>query len=371
MYIFIDESGLFLPTENNSCSTVGALCVPDEAIDQVERALTDLKKSLGREDDDEIKSPRPDCTSKPFECFIAKLVSLNCTFEALVTNISLNETETILQAKNNVIEGMKRYIEVEKIKGDELEFVMSVINLTNSLSLQLFQQVYMQCYLIVGLVEKVLNFYAKNSPKSLSSFKWRIDQKGTKSEEKTFEKVFQSLYLSIAVSASLRNPMRLVFEENNNFDYFFHSFNTKKNSKKLENEAKLRGIDITALKNHMLPMNLQLILAKDFSFIDSKKSKGLQIVDLLVSSTNRCLKRNFDDNEKMAKLLGGLMINSPDYGKYAIRTIIFDGNIDHSENIKEKIELYEIMEKSSKKIFTEKFKKNLFVIKQELEKNSV
>ncbi|AXF43611.1 MULTISPECIES: DUF3800 domain-containing protein [Acinetobacter] len=371
MYIFIDESGVFLPTENNSCSTVGALCVPDEAIDQVERALTDLKESLGIQNEDEIKRPRPDCTSKPFESFIAKLVSLNCTFEALVTNISLNESETIVQAKNNVIESMKRYIEIEKIKGDQLEFVMNVINLTDSLSLQLFQQVYMQCYLIVGLVEKVLNFYAKHSPESLSSFKWRIDQKGIKPEENSFEKVFQSLYLSIAVSASLRNPMRLVYEESNNFSYFFHSFNTKHNSKKLENEAKLREIDISVWKNFMRPISLQPLLAKDFSFTDSKTSKGLQIVDLLVSSTNRCLKRNFDDNEKMAKLLGGLMINSPDYGKYAIRTIIFDGNIDHSENIKEKIELYELMEKSSKKIFTEEFKENLFINKQKLEKDSV
>lgn len=112
-------------------------------------------------------------------------------------------------------------LKIEKIKGDQLEFVMNVINLTDSLSLQLFQQVYMQCYLIVGLVEKVLNFYAKHSPESLSSFKWRIDQKGIKPEENSFEKVFQSLYLSIAVSASLRNPMRLVYEESNNFSYFF------------------------------------------------------------------------------------------------------------------------------------------------------
>ena len=367
MYIFIDESGLFRPTDNNrACSTIGALCVPDESIEKVENALNDLKKALDIKSENEIKNPRPDCSSQPFELFFNELKSLNCSFEALVTNISIDESETIIQRKNLIIKGIEKYIEKEQLVGDELNHSMEVKSLLENLSLQLFQQVYMQCHLLVGLIEKAVNFYAKLSPQSLSSFQWRLDQKGIEANSRNFEKVFESLYLTIAVSSTLNNPMRLVAEEGNNFNYLLKSFCAKKCDERLENDAKLYEIDVSTLKDYMYSIQLDSILAKDFKFTDSKTSYGLQVVDLLVSSTNRCLKRNFTDNEKMARLLGGLMINSPDYEKYAIRTVRFDGSFSHIKGDENTIKLYELMDQSSNKVFTEQFKKNLFINMQKL-----
>ncbi|MCO8098391.1 DUF3800 domain-containing protein [Acinetobacter lwoffii] len=367
MYIFIDESGLFRPTDNNrACSTIGALCVPDESMEKVENALNDLKKALDIESENEIKNPRPDCSSQPFELFITELKSLNCSFEALVTNISIDESETIIQRKNLIIKGIEKYIEKEKLVGEELNHSMEVKSLLEKLSLQLFQQVYMQCHLLVGLIEKAVNFYAKLSPQSLSSFQWRLDQKGIEANARNFEKVFESLYLTIAVSSTLRSPMRFVFEEGSDFNYLLKSFCAKKCDEKLENDAKLYEIDVSTLKDYMHSIQLGSILAEDFKFTDSKTSHGLQIVDLLVSSTNRCLKRNFTDNEKMARLLGGLMINSPDYEKYAIRTVRFDGSISHAKGAEDTIKLYKLMDQSSNKVFTEQFKKNLFINMQKL-----
>ncbi|WP_334069913.1 DUF3800 domain-containing protein [Acinetobacter colistiniresistens] len=294
MYIFIDESGLFRPTDNNrACSTIGALCVPDESMEKLENALNDLKKALDIESENEIKNPRPDCSSQPFELFITELKSLNCSFEALVTNISIDESETIVQRKNSIIKGIEKHIEKEQLVGDELNHSMEIKSLLENLSLQLFQQVYMQCHLLVGLIEKAVNFYAKLSPQSLSSFQWRLDQKGIEANAKKFEKVFESLYLTIAVSSTLRSPMRLVAGEGKDFNYLLKSFYTKKCDEKLESDAKFYEIDLPTLKDDMYPIQLGLILGDDFKFTDSKTSHGLQVVDLLVSSTNRCLKKKF------------------------------------------------------------------------------
>lgn len=68
----------------------------------------------------------------------------------------------------------------------------------------------------------------------------------------------------------------------------------------------------------------------------------------------------------MARLLGGLMINSPDYGKYAIRTVRFDGSVSHAKGTEDTIKLYELMDQSSSKVFTEQFKNNLFINMQKL-----
>ncbi len=60
------------------------------------------------------------------------------------------------------------------------------------------------------------------------------------------------------------------------------------------------------------------------------------------------------------------MINSPDYEKYAIRTVRFDGSISHAKGAEDTIKLYKLMDQSSNKVFTEQFKKNLFINMQKL-----
>lgn len=137
---------------------------------------------------------------------------------------------------------------------------------------------------------------------------------------------------------------------NNNFGN--NEFNT---NYFIENTKNIFDIDYRKIKKYIQAYNFEKILANDLSLSDSKTSFGLQIINLLVSSVNRCLKMNFTNNEKMAETLGSLMINSSHVDRMAILIINFSRESTIDEFV---INLIERIDEFSFKLFSDNFKLN-------------
>ena len=352
MHIFIDESGVFLPTpDSNKWSSVGALVVPDESLQALKEALYKLKTSNGLKDIEEFKRNRPDCSSESFEIFIESLVQLNCTLHVLSTNGSPTELSELKNYKENIKCSIRNYS--SKV-ASSISIVEKVVNLIDNLSDQQFSQCMFQSYMLKYLLDKVVLLYAEISPESLSNFRWKLDQKNLK--ETNYDIVFKHLYSGIVLVSSLSRPGPICLGRQYDYSYFLSAFSPISNKKiedSLEESLNLFDKDLKHLQEALIAIDFNKVLTHDFTLADSKDCFGLQSIDLLVSSVNRCLKQNFTDNEKMAASLGQLMVNSPLVEMKALTLMSFSSNgmiKEYEENI------IDIMDSSSKKLFSEKFK---------------
>ncbi|MFA0568692.1 DUF3800 domain-containing protein, partial [Vibrio gallaecicus] len=306
MHIFIDESGLFMPTENtNQWSSVGAFVAPDHVLEKLPQVLNELKRLHGLSPDEEFKRPRPDETSVGFIQFFKELKRLGCTFHAITHTGNLGEEIAFDNYQVTLLSGIENY--AERI-GMEQSYLDEVKTLINKLSKQQLAQCVHQSYMIDGLLRKILPYYSIHSPESLGQFKWQVDAKEL--NETNYDKVFDALYSGIV---GLSHPLFLVFGERNNYSYLFKAYGaTNKNiDEHLEKTKNTLDKDFTKFKESLLTFNQNDLLRNNFTLVDSKDSVGLQISDLITSSLNRCLKLNCDNNYSMAEMIGSLVINSP------------------------------------------------------------
>lgn len=352
MHIFIDESGIFLPTSDaNKWSSVGALVVPDESLQALKDALSKLKTSNGLEDIEEFKRNRPDCSSESFSIFLDTLFHLNCTLHVLSTNGSPTELSETKNYKENIKHSIRKYS--SKVTSSA-SLVEELVNLIDELSDQQFCQCMLQSYMLKYLLDKVVLLYAEISPESLSTFRWKLDQKNLK--ETSYEVVFKHLYSGIALVSSLSQPGPICLGSQYDYSHFLAAFSPisdKNIDDTLEESLEIFEKDLKNLQQALIAIDINKVLTHDFELADSKDCFGLQSIDLLVSSVNRCLKQNFTDNEKMAASLGQLMVNSPLIKMKALSLMSFssDGAIEeYVENI------INIMDSSSKQLFSERFR---------------
>lgn len=135
----------------------------------------------------------------------------------------------------------------------------------------------------------------------------------------------------------------------------FSSFFDKNIKDSIEESSNLFEKDMKHIQEYLIGIDNHKVLTNDFTLADSKGCFGLQSIDLLVSSVNRCLKQNFTNNEKMAASLGQLMVNSPLIKMKALGLMSFseDRPVEHYE-----ANIINIMDSSSRKLFTEKFRYN-------------
>ena len=309
MYIYIDESGLFSTSDNeNSWSSVGTIVIPDESLEKVENALNRLKQVNKLNNSEELKRNRPDSSSESFIYFIKSLKKYKCTLHVISTNGTFNDEESIINHKKSLIKAIQEFIKQKKYSDSNFS---KLINIICELSLQQYNQFIHQSIIIYNLLDKIITFYSQVSPKSLVKFIWEIDQKDIK--ETKYEKVFKDVFIGIIEVLTKDKPLQIVNFKKSDYSYFFENFQIMDNTKMKELNKETKEIykrDFGENEQYLRGIDLHKLLLNNLMLKDSKDSFGIQIADLLVSSVNRCLKRNFSDNEKMAKILGRLMINS-------------------------------------------------------------
>lgn len=55
---------------------------------------------------------------------------------------------------------------------------------------------------------------------------------------------------------------------------------------------------------------LDKIVRDEMQFVDSKANLGVQVADILASTSRRILRDEFEDNSEITHLLGGLMLSN-------------------------------------------------------------
>lgn len=353
MHIFIDESGLFLTSTNSTqWSSVGALVIPDNSMGIIEQALCKLKAEHGLDVKEEFKNNRPDCSSNYYSKFLQTLKENKCTLHVASGNGSKNEEKALYKHKAKTQEAILNF---QKKTNSEPSHPNEIISLIEKLNEQEYTQLFFQTYMIDELLNKVLSLYAQIDPSSLGSFKWKLDRKNI--TETRYEQAFKKIYPGVIAASLARNPKALMQLPDSDFSFFNNNFGNNEFNINyfIENTKNIFDIDYSKIKKYIQAYDLEKILTNDLSLSDSKTSFGLQIIDLLVSSVNRCLKRNFTNNEKMAEALGSLMINSSHMDRRAILIMNFSGESTIDESV---INLIERIDEFSFKLFSDNFKLN-------------
>lgn len=349
MHIFIDESGLFVPQkEHHKWSSVGALVVPDKSLSSLETALKKLKQAHGVDATDEFnKNNRPDCSSDAFYDFLKEIDLAGCVLQITATNGSPIEAEGLIQNRESTKEGIAAYARKIPAAADSVEILSRLID---QLSAQQYNQCMLQINLIFDVLSKIITHYSKVIPEELGGFSWVVDRKDL--TETAYERVFKYLYSGLVSAYSKSRPPAMVCGGDRDYSYFFMEYSSSV-GKAIKYAKDIYDVDLSDLSKNLMAVDLGGLLHRDFTLQDSKESFGLQSIDLLVSSVNRCLKRNYTDNEKMATALGRLMINSPlTYGRAL--TIMGHRPTEFMEG--EAVSLVQLMDNASKKLFSELYR---------------
>jgi hypothetical protein len=298
MNIYIDESGSFVSAPSpGSWNTVAAFALPEPARKGLEKAIAELKRQ-SRIGSQEVKLN--DLDEPAYLAFVAKLTQLNGSLFCVATDAGLNTPESV--AKHQRAQASKVLENLDKMQYEGgRQGVALIASQIEKLSPQLYVQLICQLELMYDVVSRAINYYAQHNPKSLREFRWRFDQKDI--DKTTFEDVFEKLSPAILQTMSISQPFMRVKE----FDY-----SSMKQYEYEPGEAPTYLKDVyginTSANGSMF--NIQKLIRGNIDFVDSKDSDGIQAVDLIVSGIRKCLRKGFQDNERVASLLGALMLQA-------------------------------------------------------------
>jgi hypothetical protein len=310
MDIYIDESGSFVCTENpDAWSVVVAYVSYSSQRKKLFRILAGLKIKCGKKVRDEVKLR--DINEINLKWFLNELSMLNGIMFCVATDASLIDNEVIIEHRR--IQAEKIIEHVDKMHHETMKD--SIRNLSESivgLSPQLYLQLVSQFTLINDVINRSSLYYSQKKPAALGGFKWLIDQKNT--TKIIFEEAFEKMAPAIMQSIALREPFISLKEGDYSFmETFIYGENKAPDYlEKVYGQKKIKGD----------AFNIGKILQDDMSFVDSKSNLGVQIADILASTSRRILRNDFEDNITISKLLGSLMLSSVK-GKNTIQLISF------------------------------------------------
>lgn len=301
MHIAIDESGSFVHTDaTNSWNCVLAYVYPETQRRTVQREVMSLRGRFGRPGADEVKLRDMDEAS--YTRFLQRLVRLEGVCFSVATDAEIN-TPALIEAH--------QAIQVEKILENVDRMIHqsgrdSVAALAERVGL-LAHQLYVQMVCQVELVDQVIRYatlyFVQRRPVTLGRFRWRVDQKNSDFTE--YENAYCQVLGPFMQSRSIREPMiHLVEGDYSAFDRF--RFPPGEEPTYLEDH---HGIEMKEGRDRSL--NIGQVLREDLEFVDSRADVGVQVADILASGLRRCLRAQFEDNEGVAALLGGLMVRPP------------------------------------------------------------
>ena len=296
--IFIDESGSFVSTSSEGYwSAVAAFALPEAARKGLELAISELKTIPNRIGKYEKKIN--ELNEPEYVDFLEKLARLNGALFCIATDAGLNTPASIVMHQKSQVEKVLVNIDKMKFEGGRKGVALLAAQI-EKLSPQLYVQLFCQVELMYEVVSRAINYYVQHNPGTLSEIRWRIDQKDT--VRTNFEDTFEILTLGLLQTMSLSKPFLMVKE----FDYSRmkqYEFAPGKTPTFLKDDY---GIELNAGGQ----WNLQKLIRGNIKFMDSRESAGIQAVDLIVSGIRKCLRHGFKNNERIAVLLGRLMIEA-------------------------------------------------------------
>ncbi len=256
-------------------------------------ALSRLKRNAGVRVFDEVKLKSVDESS--YLEFLRNLVSLNGVLFAVATDAGINEAVDIGSHQREQVEKITKNKPIMKYE-EGRQALQMLADQVGGLAPQLYVQLHCQVLLIASIVHSGVLYFVQRFPKSLCKFRWRIDQKN--STKTDFEDAFVKVAPALLQTISVMEPMPMLEgADYSAFERFDYPEGEKPNYLKED-----YGIDVES------SLNIGKLILEDLSFEDSTKNHGVQVADLLASGLRRCLRKGFHRNDRVASLLGRLMV---------------------------------------------------------------
>lgn len=293
MFIYVDESGTFVkaPTRG-SWNVVAALVVPEGTRKPIGELLRRLKVSAGRSSADELKLK--DLTEGQVRDFIDNLARLNATLYASCIDSGLEDAQSASAHRQGQVDKILANAP-KMIYPEGRASIEDLAGRVGRLSDQLYTQMVVQMDVLDQVYRASTLYYVQRVPATLSTFRWRIDEKN--SNRPVFEETMRHMAPPLLQAKSLREPV--MFLEGADYSHFERSFRFAPGEMPTymdEPGAKPKS-----------GSNLGNIL-RDFAFVRSNEVDGVQVVDLLASTLRRVLRDEFEDTMGMATTLGRLTV---------------------------------------------------------------
>ena len=277
MFIFIDESGTFVTTNElkPSISCVAALAVPESHYEDISKTFELLVASWNL-DDKEPKGRNLD--ESQVADTIAILKRYDVVLKVAAIDIGLHLPSEI--GEHRVLQCKKVTENVTKHHNRQLvEELNALKQRLSGLSLQLFVQAVMMVEVVDSVIRSTLLHCALTRPEALGAFRWVIDAKDDKKRTE-----YEDLWLNIVSPALQSKSLQSPFIQLEGCDYSY--FERFCNEDRPEPPAHLRS----AVRHHEVPFrssDVKKIMQEDLRFSDSRNSVGLQLVDILANAFRR------------------------------------------------------------------------------------
>lgn len=297
MHVFIDESGSFqIPQQCNrpSVSCIGALVVPSHDMDTLLRDFHLLCDEFPKEDG-EIKGKF--LNEKQMNNVLSFCIDRKVHFHCVGIDLSLHKSNEILEHKEQQADQLMKHITPEHQQSliKQLKKMQSGIR---SLSIPDYIQLTIKTVLVNNVLRKSLLFASLRSPEDIGKLTWEIDAKDKNMSRA--ERIWQTLSLGFLESRSIIDPW--ITLDGANFSYLDKSY-MRTLPEAPNHLQKFMGKPSTNRPYEYY--DLKLLMA-DMSVLDSRKSLGLQMCDVVLSCASRAMRGNLEASGW--RRLGELMI---------------------------------------------------------------
>jgi hypothetical protein len=286
MHIFIDESGTFaIPQKPAPAVTcLGAVIIPDSRRETVFAKFMALAEHWPKTPDGEIKGKL--LGENQFYDAVEMFADQGVVMECAATDMGLHSKAEI--EKHRDIQADKLYDSVTP--GIHFNSLIAEVRSMSAELRKLSINEYMQICLMNGLVHSIMQqkvlWFAQSAPAELGAFHWQIDAKGTAISRS--EALWEKLVLPMQESLSWREPLIQIHEG----DYsHLDRFSSTLSADEWAERVRVHGRP-AAWRELQPGLNIRMILNEDRAFLDSRKSVGLQIADVLVNLICRAMKGN-------------------------------------------------------------------------------
>lgn len=300
MHIFLDESGVFVPTKRlNAWSSIAAYVLPEAHRVKMLDVLARLKEEAGAPYAREIKLK--DLDEPTYFQFLSSLGKLEGILFSVLIDMGVHDASMIQEHQDGQVAGILRHIDKMRHPNGRVA-IQRLADEVADLAPQLYVQLQCQVALVDTVVRSALLYFVQRRPETLGHFRWRIDHKDV--NETAYERSFFSLTPVLLQSKSIREP--LVTLEGADYGAFRrYEYAPGEEPSYLKDDY---GIDSPGPDPGI---NIGKLFRDDFRFVDSKATPGVQVADLLSAGIRRTLREGFAANDHASRLLGGLMVQAP------------------------------------------------------------
>ena len=292
MHIFIDESGLFVQSQDaNGFSAVVAYVIPESQLRAAEAALKRFKKRAGKMPSDEVKAS--DTSEENYFRLLWELGDIGGIVTGVVCDGSLQGDVAL--HKEQQAKKIDDYVPV-MIHDEGKAMVAKAASDVRRLSNQNYVELHCRADLAWVVICRSTLYFVQREPESLGAWRWAFDAKDI--QKNHFESTMADLVGTLSQTHSIEKPLiKLRGADYSHFDWF------------TANDRDTSWFP-TSDDSEVVVMNGRLF-HESMEFVDSRASPGVQIADLIANGLTKCLKGRFTDNDLAAALLGRLMISEP------------------------------------------------------------